>query len=63
MKKVEITINGRHEEKVARQIMQAIYGAMQEAQNYTDVSVHTETIPATRRNRTYCFGKAVREGV
>lgn len=29
MKKVEITINGRHEEKAARQIMQAIYGAMQ----------------------------------
>ena len=62
MKKVEITINGRHEEKVARQIMQAIYGAMQEAPNYTDVSVHTETIPATRRNRTYCFGKAVEYG-
>ena len=53
MKKIEIVISGRREEKTARQMLQGIYRAISDVPACTDVSVQimtekgarTDTIP------------------
>lgn len=43
MKKIEIVINGEHEEAIGHEILSSVYGAVQ-GHGYTDVSVKADTI-------------------
>lgn len=43
MKKIEVLINGAHEEEIGHEILAGIYGAVQN-HGYTDVSVKADTL-------------------
>lgn len=62
MKRIEVIINGRREEKAARQVLQGIYRAVADAPACTDVSVQVKSENAAEGGRLLSMAPRRREG-